>query len=96
MYGHTHGTDHDQKYFTKWLKFHRLELPVCDRAFAPTEDPGVVRYPSDSSAFVPFVEEESLKGYVRIYTAVHRSNKLQENSLLLPSLQFLFLFLYLH
>ena len=70
MYGHTTRPMYDTRHFHMWLKFHRLETPVCDRAFAPKEDRGVVRYPSDSSAFVPFVEEESLKGYVDMYIAV--------------------------
>lgn len=65
MYGHTFQTLNDHMHFDKWLKYHTLEMPVCDRVFLPKEDPGVVRYPADSSSFVPFLEEESLKGYVR-------------------------------
>jgi hypothetical protein len=90
MHGHSHSTQYDKRHFKKWVKFHRLELPVCDRAFAPKEDPGVVRYPSDSSAFVPFVEEESLKGYVRVCIPVQRSHNSRENALFLPSVHCLF------
>lgn len=92
MYGHTTRPMHDTRHFHMWLKFHRLETPVCDRAFAPKEDRGVVRYPSDSSAFVPFVEEESLKGYVRMYIAVQCPKTSQEDVIFLPSFVFCFVF----
>lgn len=45
----------------RWKHYMKLEKPVCDRVYAPFNGDTVTRYPSDSGAFTPFVEEESLK-----------------------------------
>lgn len=46
----------------RWTSGCILEKPVCDRSFNPKKRAGVVRYPSDSSVFTPFVDEETIKG----------------------------------